>query len=103
MKSKMFKAIIIGIVVIVIGTGSYLGHDKISNKTATRNLTKAKTQLETDANATSDDKSINDATSKISDDNYSITNATADLSDANGAVADMTVLKTLTKVPMLEF
>ncbi|MBK5241057.1 hypothetical protein [Clostridium sp.] len=29
MKSKMIKAIIIGIVVIVIGTGSYVGYNKI--------------------------------------------------------------------------
>jgi HlyD family secretion protein len=35
MKSKMIKAITIGIVVIVIGTGSYVGYDKIFNKTAT--------------------------------------------------------------------
>lgn len=35
MKSKMIKAIIIGIVVIVIGTGSYVGYNKIFNKTAT--------------------------------------------------------------------
>lgn len=35
MKSKMIKAIIIGIVVVVIGTGSYVGYNKIFNKTAT--------------------------------------------------------------------
>lgn len=34
MKSKMIKVIIIGIVVIVIGTGSYVGYNKIFNKTA---------------------------------------------------------------------
>lgn len=35
MKSKMIKAIIIGLVLIVIGTGSYVGYNKFFNKTAT--------------------------------------------------------------------
>ena len=40
MKSKMIKAIIIGIVVIVIGTGSYVGYNKFFNKTTAVTATK---------------------------------------------------------------
>lgn len=40
MKSKMIKAIIIGIIVIVIGTGGYVGYNKIFNKTATATTSK---------------------------------------------------------------